>query len=195
MREFSWNPARTFFTVSFLSRPHSRRLTGPKWNLTSASDLLPFLASSFFSFLIISCPLPYILPNISHLTHFLFKGYVNFPNVCWLIFTGCCVFLERSYGRASAVVLSQGNQEPQFIHLPLASLWLATGTRPHQPVHLQLAAVNGRAGAGEHAEAFQSGHFHTYPPWRQWNQPRSGLCQVHAFNISSYVLGQLAEVD
>lgn len=50
MREFSWNPARAFFTVSFLVRPHSRRLTGPKWNLTSASDLLPFLASFFFFF-------------------------------------------------------------------------------------------------------------------------------------------------
>lgn len=45
-----------------------------------------------------------------------------------------------------------------------ASLNLATGAGPHQLIHLQPANVHGRAGAGEHAEAFQPGHFHSHPP-------------------------------
>lgn len=42
-----------------------------------------FLLLLFFFFFMSSALHP---PNISHLTHFLFKGYVNFPNVCWRLY-------------------------------------------------------------------------------------------------------------
>lgn len=54
---------------------------------------------------------------------------------------------------------SNRNARPQ-----MRSLFAATGAGPYQPVYLQLASVHGRAGAGEHAEALQSGHLHTHSP-------------------------------
>ena len=53
---------------------------------------------------------------------------------------------------------------PHLFNPLLTSLHSATGAGPYQLVHLQPAAVHGRAGAGEHAEALQSGHFHSHPP-------------------------------
>lgn len=70
-----------------------------------------------------------------------------------------------------------------FLNPFLASLRSATGAGPHQLIHLQPASVHGRAGAWEHAEALQPGHFHPHPPWCQRDQPRSGLCQVQALVI------------
>lgn len=77
-----------------------------------------------------------------------------------------------------------------FFNPLLGSLFSATRAGSHQFIHLQPASVYGRAGAGEHAETFQPSHFHSNPPWRQWNQPRGGLCQVKL-----WLFCQLFKVD
>lgn len=54
----------------------------------------------------------------------------------------------------------------------------ATGAGPHQPVHLQSASVDGRAGVGEHAEASGSRDLHEDTEGCQRGQQRSWLCKV-----------------
>lgn len=65
-----------------------------------------------------------------------------------------------------------------------SSLPTATGAGPHQPVHLQLTRVYGRAGAGEHAEAPGSRDLHADTAGRQWSQQRGWVCQVSYYDFN-----------
>ena len=110
-------------------------------------------------------------PTIVHLTQFLPAAFSMAPRFFFFFFWRGLFWFS-------------------FLNPLPASLRSATGAGPHQPLHLKPAHVHGRAGAGEHAEALQPGHFHSHPPWRQRNQPGSGLCQVRALRVQSHVLGR-----